>query len=666
MRSPFLCRMEFCRKDGRVVSEEEIRSIQSRFGFSGPFAAMLARRGLSDDASITAYLHPEAEPLPDPFALRDMDRAAARIRQAFERNERICIYGDYDTDGVCATAILFDALQRLTENVTYLLPERRGEGYGLHPSAIDRMKSDGVRLIVTVDNGISAHAEIAYARSLGMDTVVTDHHRCHDTLPDAAAVVCAARTDQDSSLNCLCGATVAMLLACALGQDEGRYLPIAALATMADVVPLKPYNRTIVKKGLPLIELHAGLRELLRAAGVETVANETTLSFILAPRINAAGRMGDAERAVRLLLTNDPKERQDIAIELEQENIRRRTEEQRIFAQATEQIKEPDPRILILRGTDWNSGVIGIVASRITERWHCPTILFTEVNGQLIGSGRSVPAVDLFALLSRHAERFTRFGGHRQAAGAALPPEGFDLLKSELTADLAARFPGGIPEEPLLFEDDLPLKEITPAFAKELTYLAPFGEENRAPRFRIEGKLSSVRLMGRDGSHLGAVLSDGASSVRIVAFGMGERYADWCALGSAQALVTIEAGVFRGKPEVSVRTEALRAAADENAAHAFRLCAEAIRYGQPLPDRTVLGDLPKITEAEIRDVYRTLAPRLSDGILADCLDLKKRTALLPLAEIGVVRYENGMFFKETVQEKKQIRTALLYPVLCLE
>ena len=627
---------------------------------------MLARRGLIDDASITSYLHPEAEPLPDPFALADMDKAVSRIRTAIDRDERICIYGDYDTDGICATAILFDALHRLTEHVTYLLPQRHGEGYGLHVSAVDRMREDGVRLIVTVDNGVSAHAEIAYAKQLGMDTVVTDHHRCHETLPNASAVVCAAREDQDPNLHCFCGAAVAMLLACALGQDVGRYLPIAALATMADVVPLLPYNRTIVKRGLPLVGLQPGLSELLHAAGVDGTVNETLLSFVLAPRMNAAGRMGDATRAVRLLLTEDPEERRSIAVELEQENIRRRAEEQRIFTQASEQIRDVDPRILILKGTDWNSGVIGIVASRLTERYHCPTLLFTEVNGQLIGSGRSVPSVDLFALLSRHADFFPRFGGHRLAAGAAMDPERFVQMKTELLNDLAARFADGLPDEPLIYEDTLQLSEITPLFAKELTYLSPFGEENRAPLFRIEGNLSAVRIIGRDGAHLNALLSDDSASVRIVAFGAGERYADWSALKTAQALVSIELGSYRGKPEVSVRTEALRASIKDDDAQAFSACIRAIRFQRPLPDRKILDSLPKMTEDEIRDLYRALAPRLQNGIAADCLSMRERTALLPLYEIGVVRYENGKFYAENVRDKKQIRTALLYPVLCLE
>ena len=648
------------------VSDAVISDIRARFGFTRAFAAMLARRGLFDDAAIAAFLHPESQPLPDPFSLSDMDRAVTRIRTAIGSDERICVYGDYDTDGVSATTILVDALRRLHANVTYLLPSRFGEGYGLNNNAVDAMKRDGVRLIVTVDNGISAHAEIEYARSLGMDTVVTDHHRCHDTLPNASAVVCASRTDQDPVLGCLCGAAVAMLLASALGVSVGRYLPIAALATMADVVPLHMINRTIVKRGLPLIGSHPGLCALLDAAGVSEIAGESTLSFILAPRINAAGRMGDATRAVRLLITEDEGERQTLAAELESDNVRRRAEEQRILAEAEREIQEPDPRILLLRGSDWNTGVIGIVAARLTERYHCPVILFSEVGGALIGSGRSVPAVDLFQLLSRHKTLFSRFGGHRLAAGATIEPARFEEVRTALANDLFDRFPLGLPEEERTVEDRLSLSEITSVFAKELTYLAPFGEENRAPLFEIEGAVSAVRTMGKDGAHLSARLSDGHAQVRVVSFGNGERYADWSAMTDARAYVTIELSSYLGKPEVSVRTDVLEEPADEAVGGAILACVRTIRNGLPLPDEKTLSLLPKVPEEEIRAIFRTLQTRLKNGAAIESLSEKERTAMLPLLEIGVVGFANGVFFANPVQEKKQIQKALLYPVLCLE
>ena len=648
------------------ASERVVADLQNRFGFSRAFAAMLARRGLVDDASIAAYLHPESRELPDPYALSDMNRAVERIRAAIAAGERICVYGDYDTDGVCATAILVDALRRLGANATYLLPSRFLEGYGLNNAAIDTMRCDGVRLIITVDNGISAHAEIAYAKANGIDTVVTDHHRCHETLPDACAVVCASRSDQDPALTSLCGASVAMLTAAALGCPVGSYLPIAALATMADVVPLNAINRTIIKKGLPLVGMQPGLSALLDVAGVKELSGETTLSFVLAPRINAAGRMGDATRAVRLLLAEDASERQALAAELESENVRRRAEEQQIMKEAEAQIAETEPKILVLRGSNWNTGVIGIVAARLLERYRCPVLLFSEVNGLLIGSGRSVPAIDLFALLTRHHANFLRFGGHRLAAGATMEPERFDAVRKALAADVTEAFPAGLPEETRVYEDALALSEITPAFAKELQFLSPFGEENRAPLFRIEGRLSDVRTMGRDGSHLGAKLSDTTETVRIVSFGNGDRYADWSAVSDAAAYVTVELGFYLGKPEVSVRAEALARPVDGAVEDAISACIRAERNHAPLPQAAVLSLLPKIAETEIRKTYRTLLPRLNRGTLRASLSEREQTALLILLEIGVVRYANGMFFAETVREKKQIQNAPLYPILCLE
>jgi single-stranded-DNA-specific exonuclease len=655
--------MRYVMRENTDGSDAVIQKIMTRFGFTRPFAAMLARRGLADDAAIESFLHPESQELADPFAFSDMDRAVSRIRRAIAEGERICVYGDYDTDGVCATAILFDALRTCGADAAYLLPSRFGEGYGLNNTAVDAMRADGVRLIVTVDNGISAHAEIDYAKTLGMDTVVTDHHRCHETLPNADAVVCASRIDQDPALHCLCGAAVAMLLAEGLGLRIGKYLPIAALATMADVVPLRAINRTIVKKGLPLIGMQPGLAALLDAAGVTEIAGEGVLSFILAPRINAAGRMGDATRAVRLLLTEDEGERQALAAELESENIRRRTEEQRILKEAEAQIKESEPRILVLRGTDWNTGVIGIVASRILERRHCPVLLFSEVNGVLVGSGRSVGSVDLFALLTRHRELLVRFGGHRLAAGATVAISAFETLRTALSDDLAERFPMGLPEEERVVEDTLTLSEITPAFARELGYLSPFGEENRAPLFAIEGTLSDVRTMGKDGSHIGAKLSSEGASVRIVSFGNGDRYPDWSAMRLARAYASIELGSYLGRPEVSVRTEALKAPIDGAVNDALSACIRSVRSGAPLPDAETLKLLPRVPEAEIRAMYRALLSRLRSGALRECLTDREQTALLPLLEIGVVRYENGRFFTESVQEKKQIQNALLYPVI---
>ena len=259
-----------------------------------------------------------------------------------------------------------------------------------------------------------------------------------------------------------------------------------------------------------------------------------------------------------------------------------------------------------------------------------------------------------------------RFGGHRLAAGATIGIGAFETLKTALEEDLSERFPSGLPEEETIVEDWLALSEITPTFARELTFLAPFGEENRAPLFLIEGTLSNVRTMGRDGAHLGAKLSDAQTSVRLVSFGSGDRYPDWSALKTARAFVSIELGTYHGRPEVSIRAEALETPVDETVKAAISECLFAIRTGLELPDRETLNRLPKVSEAEIRAIFRALLPRLKNGALRECITEREQTALLLLCEIGVVRYRNGRFFAEPVQEKKQIQNALLYPVLCLE
>ena len=350
----------------------------------------------------------------------------------------------------------------------------------------------------------------------------------------------------------------------------------------------------------------------------------------------------------------------------ESENVRRRAEEQRILSEAEAQITETEPRILLLRGADWNIGVIGIVASRLVERYRRPAILFSEVNGLLVGSGRSVPAVDLFALLTRHRTFFTRFGGHRLAAGATLHPEQYDALKEALRSELAEQFPQGLPAKPLPYEDRLALSDVTPTFAKELALLSPFGEENRMPLFCVEGRLFGVRVIGRDGMHLSAWLSDERTELRLVAFGMGSQYAKWSALERAQALISIELSSYQGRPELSLRVEALRAPIGDEAAQAVSACIRAIRYGTGLPDPAVLAVLPKVSLEEIRQTYKRLLTRLETGVPLDSLSERECSALLPLYEIGVLRYENEQFFAQTVQEKKQIQKALLYPALCLE
>lgn len=645
-------------------TDADLRQLREEYSFSEPFLRILWRRGIRSAAEAEAFLHPERQPLPDPSLLTDMDRAAARIRSAIEAQEPICIYGDYDVDGVCATTILVRALTALGAHVTYYIPLRQSEGYGMHEESVRAVAARGTKLLITVDNGISAHAEVALANTLGMEVIVTDHHRCHETLPKAHAVVCATRPGQDESVRTLCGASVAMLLAVALGQSAERFLAIAALASVADVMPLVGFNRTIVARGMALIRSEPGLCALLDAAGAKETepVTETTLAFLLAPRINAAGRMGDARRAAKLLLADDDRTRRDLAAELDAANAARKSEEQRILTEAQRQI---DPsamhRLLMLCGTDWNPGVIGIVASRIVERYGCPVLLFTGLGDELAGSGRSVPGVDLFGLLSRHAAFFTRFGGHLLAAGAAMHPASFEPCRRALMQDLSERYPNGIAPEPIVYEDALSVSDCTTAFCDELALLAPFGEGNREPLFLLRGELSGVRAMGREGTHMSATLSENGAALRLVGFRMGDWLADRQALKTAEALCTLRTNAFMGEVSANGYLCAVRAVMADR----LREAAEAFLNGFSERDAKRVADAAheRPNEERIRRIFVELRPRLLGGVLADCLSEEALLTLLVLTEAGVTAYVNGVFFEQVVTEKKRLMDGRLYRAL---
>ncbi len=643
--------------------ESVLDALRAEGDFSEPFLRALYRRGCRRAEDVYPYLHPEELPLPDPDLLLDMDRAAETILSAIRAKKRICIYGDYDVDGVCATTILYRALTALGADVSYYIPLRAAEGYGMHPDSVRTLAQKGTELLVTVDNGISAHAEIELCRSLGMEVVVTDHHRCHDTLPDAAAVVCATRPGQDPRAASLCGGAVALLLAMRLGCGAERFLAIAALATVADVMPLVGFNRTIVARGVRLFGTEPGLAALLDAAGAGgQPVTETTLAFLIAPRINAAGRMGDARRAVDLLIAADEPARLHFAAELDAANAARKREEQRILTEAERQIDpSAEHRILMLCGEDWNPGVIGIVASRILEQYGCPVLLFTRLGGELVGSGRSIPPVDLFALLSEHAAFFTRFGGHALAAGAAMPPESFDPCRKALMRTLSERFPNGLERAPLLYEDTLALSECTPELCRELSRLAPFGEGNREPVFLLKGTLFDASQMGREGAHLSASLSDGKRKLRLVGFRLGNRFADWQAPKQVEALVTLKTNTFREVESVNAYLSALRCALLDglwDAADAF------LRKPDDATARAVAEHSSKRPdENAMRRIFVRLRPRLRRGIAGDCLTEEELLTLLVLTEAGVAACAGGRFFEQIVTEKKQIANGHLYCAL---
>lgn len=631
--------------------------------YSAPFTRLLASRGIRSAAEAEAFLHPEKQPLPDPGFLIDIEEAASVIHDAIEREERICVYGDYDVDGVCATTILLRTLIKRGADVSFYIPSREEEGYGMHEGSVRLLASKGIKLLITVDNGISAHEETDLAKSLGMRVVVTDHHRCHDSLPHAEAVVCATRPGQTEDAARLCGAAVAMFLANQLGDPFEDHLALAALATVADVMPLIGTNRTIVAKGLRLFRNEPGLNMLFSVAEQNgRPVTETTLSFILAPRINAAGRMGDASRAVRLLTTEDPAERRSLAMELDSENAARKAEEQRILLDAESMIDQEEPVLIMLHGDDWNPGVIGIVASRLNDRYRCPVLLFTGEGETFHGSGRSIPEVDLFALLSAHADYLIQFGGHLLAAGASIERTRFEACRSAMEQYLRDLYPHGYPEEPARYEDAIPLSECSLKLCEELELLAPFGEQNPEPLFLLSGELTGVSLMGKDGMHLSASLQDDERRLRLVGFRLGPRVRPLTRIGKAELLCTLKKNVFRDTVSVngyiaqirSAVTPALLTAAESFLERPFDDAAGAVREASRCA----------VTEDAIRRDFAFLRQDLKRGVSLYDLNEPELVSMLILYETGILRFSKGMFYEIPVTEKKMIQNGRLYSLMC--
>ncbi|MDD3401257.1 MAG: single-stranded-DNA-specific exonuclease RecJ [Eubacteriales bacterium] len=507
----------------------------------------LNRRGITDEIKAWEFLHPQNGALSNPFSLTDMDKATARIELASKRGEKVCVYGDFDADGVSATAIMTDCLRSMGLETVPYIPSRHSEGYGMNMDSVRRIASWGVKLIVTVDNGISAIDEIYECMRLNMDVVVLDHHKCHEQLPSCCAVVCTSRDGYQTRKNELCGAGVALMAALALiGEQAYRYLPLAALATVADAVSITGENRTIVARGMMNAADNLGLSCLMRAAGVlDCVVDETMLAYALAPRMNAAGRMGDAMCAVELLLCKDRIRAEQIAKELDDRNTARRQEEQRIMDECLSLTADKTVKgALILRGKDWNSGVIGIVASRLCERYGCPTVLLTQVeDGTLRGSGRSVEGVDLFDTLSKCSQHLIRFGGHCGAAGVSLQADRYD--------DFCAAFISQLVNREYSFdysyEESITLDECTVDNARSLQSLAPFGSGNEEPVFLIEDcQILNVASMGKDGKHLSMMINKEGRSARVVAFNRGDMILEWSTFGRADLLVRMRENVYKG------------------------------------------------------------------------------------------------------------------------
>lgn len=491
--------MKYQRWDLRRPGTPAARRSLEQAGLSPLCAALLSARGLDDPQKAAQFLSCGPERSHDPFLLKDMDRAVERIRAAIGGGERVCVYGDYDVDGITATCLLTEALAWQGGDVVSYIPDRTEEGYGLNPGAVARLAGQGVKLIVTVDCGITAVDEVEFARSLGVDVVITDHHHCKDRLPAAAAVVDPRREDCAYPFPELAGVGVALKTAQALvppEQREGvfrRFGELAAIGTVADVMRLTDENRALVRQGLELLAntRRPGLRALLREAGLDPGGAPTavTIGYGLAPRINAAGRMEQAMVALELLLTRDEERGEALAHTLCRLNRERQAIELAIYEQCVELLDaQPPAPAIVLAGEGWHQGVVGIVASRLTERYACPAFMICLEHGQGKGSCRSFGGFNLFAALDRCAPLLDGYGGHEMAAGFTIREENIPAFRDEVCRLVDLRT-GGAPMEAAI-DVDAEIDhcgQLTALQVESLSDLEPFGTGNPKPVFLLRG-----------------------------------------------------------------------------------------------------------------------------------------------------------------------------------
>ena len=501
-------------------------------------AQLLYNRGVTEPAQVEPFLAADKQLHGDPLLLPDIEKAIARIYHAMLSGENIAAYGDFDVDGVCGTALLVQGLSFLGAKVTPYIPHRVKEGYGLNPASLESLYQQGITLVITVDCGISATPEVEHARRMGLDMIITDHHLIPTLLPPAIAVVNPCRQDSAYPFSQIAGVGVAFKLLEALfqslGKEEGldELLDLVVLGTVADVMPLVSENRYLVKQGLEMLNKtkRIGLQELLHVAGLQLgKLNTESISWVLGPRLNAAGRLDHALTSYRLLMTNSPQEAHLLAQELEQINTLRQRLTEEALAKAKEKLYSTgtDAPLLLVGGEDYHSGIVGLVASKLAQEFYRPVLVFELDQSIIRGSARSIPEFDITAALGECQDLLLRFGGHPMAAGFALPTDNLPLLQQRLL-DIAARQLSGVDLQPFLtVEAEIPLSALNGKIFAAIERLAPFGHGNPVPTFLSRKvKMTDCHQVGRKQEHLKLKLRQGEMVWEGIGFDLGHLIAE--------------------------------------------------------------------------------------------------------------------------------------------
>ena len=514
----------------RDTNQEEVNKIANKFNISKLLATIIVNKKIEEN-QIPVFLNPTRNDFHDPFLMPDMEIAVNRIIKAIKNNEKTIIFGDYDVDGITSITVLKRFLEERGLEVDSYIPNRLEEGYGLNKEAVKEIADKNYTLMITVDCGISCVDEIEYANSLGIETIITDHHEPGDKLPNALAVVDAKRKDNKYPFRELAGVGVAFKVTQAIGikleleeKEYLKYLDIVCIGTISDIVPLVDENRVIAKLGLKLVQQtkNMGLKSLLVSSGYKNI-DSTCISFGIAPRINACGRMGDAEEALKLFLSKDIYEVNEATNKLNKYNIVRQEKEKIIYEDAIKQIEQNklyEKNAIVVGGENWHHGVIGIVSSKITDLYFKPSILLCYEDNIAKGSGRSIPGFDLHEALMKCQNSIEKFGGHAMAIGITLNKDKIEEFKEEFEEIVRKSHIEEI--EPIInIDTKINLSEINKEIVESLKILEPFGEGNKMPIFAFENlKIDSIRSLS-EGKHIKMTLKDGNNIINAIGFNLG-------------------------------------------------------------------------------------------------------------------------------------------------
>jgi single-stranded-DNA-specific exonuclease len=651
-------------------SRQDVAALCLTLGVSEIIARLLINRGLTTPDLAKNFLNKSIDSLHDPMLMPDMEKAVARIEAAIRNKERITIFGDYDVDGVTSTAILYRYLTSRGATVGYYIPSRTEEGYGVSLAAIEHIVGDGTSLIITVDSGITATPEIEYATTKGLDVVVTDHHECQPELPAACAVVNPKRPDSRYPFKELAGVGVVFKLICAMEGRENlqssidRFSELTAFGTIADVMPLTGENRVLVSLGIKRIEYtnDAGLRALIANSGVgQKRLTAGTIGYTLAPRVNAAGRLGCADMAVELFLTQDRNRAEGAARDLCDTNRQRQEEENKILLEA-QALLAADPdfakrKVIILAKQGWHHGIIGIVASRLTDIYHLPCVMISfDEEGGGKGSCRSIPAFNIYDALGTCSSLLEKFGGHALAAGLSLRSENFDAFKNALWAIADERLTEEDLVSRLSIDCEIAAADITPSTVHDVSYLEPYGMGNPAPVFLCrELTLSEIVPMSGD-KHLRLTLMGAGQRLTCFMFGSSSADMPFSVGERIDICCTLDLSTYRGVQSVQVVVKDIREAASQRNAldegiALYTARPESDCAGIPAPVKSDFVEVYKLLQSGFSGSLREMSRRLAtieNGVMdpfraAICLDV--------FEEMGIIRREDSRIIVNKIEGK---------------